>query len=524
MRSYYSHLQSVSSTPLMAMPVFRSSAIFPVFQDAEVSTRVLFLGYWFLKRQVKELALVVSLRARDGTAVWRHSSTFSEAKAYRLEVGEMLREIRHPEEESFEGSLELEFHSVTPLVYPFPAVVVNYYGRHFSTVVHTAQRVYNNYEDMQSNSETQVPEAGFNIYADEEKEPFIALINGPEPCADSTLVAECFNTKGNVLIISVPLGTLKAYETRYVWLDKEKSLRRFLDGGVGTVRAKFDVRWVFPRLLVGNRQKHPPAMVVTHTYYDCTAATASSNYWHSPREGWEWASLMVPLCAGKGERTKIYFYPIYSPCCFTVDLELYTAAGKLLSREKEIARIEIPGSKFQGINLTGYVRKLGGSPRNFLGARLVLRPEAGTVLPTRVKIAIDIGNDTGALPCNICTSFQPCNKAWEHKTTSFKWAPLLADRIDAEAWIMNSSPAVNYVAVAQITLTFYREQDTATITRTHEIPPNGCLVLRPAVDEELTTFFGGQIGWFTVVTSNPYTTTYYFSRPYEGPVGGDHGF
>jgi hypothetical protein len=89
---------------------------------------------------------------------------------------------------------------------------------------------------------------------------------------------------------------------------------------------------------------------------------------------------------------------------------------------------------------------------------------------------------------------------------------------------MNSSPAKAYAHSAEIVVTFYRESDTATLQRHYTLPPHGCCVLRPSADSELKQFLDEQIGWFTAVTSNPYTTVYYFDRPEHGSVGGDHGF
>jgi hypothetical protein len=57
MRSYYSHLESTGTGAFMQRPILRASAIFPVFHDAAVQTRLLFLGYWFLKRHVWKLPI-----------------------------------------------------------------------------------------------------------------------------------------------------------------------------------------------------------------------------------------------------------------------------------------------------------------------------------------------------------------------------------------------------------------------------------------------------------------------------------
>lgn len=524
MRSYYAHLLNTVPSPKISKPVLRASSLFPVFQLEGIKTRILFMGYWFIKRNIQELTQVTTLRKKNGDLVSRSVSSLTEAKAYRIELSDLMKKGELDPNSHFEGSIEVEFFSLQNLFFPFPALTVNYYGKDFSTVVHTAQRVYNNYEDMIANSETKVPEAGFNVYANDQVEPFIILINGPEKCPQSRLHVECFNKKGSVLKETLALGDLEPYSMHTVYLAQELPLERFLENQVGTMRIAFDVRWVFPRLLVGNRQKSPPSFTITHTYYDCTRASASSDYWYAANEEWYGSSLMVPLCSQNSAQTKIYFYPIYSPSSFTIDLEIYNNDGICLGKIPHALHILSPATEFEIIDAAALAKSLGVHEAFPLSARLIARPDPGTNLPARIKLALDIGSSSTNLPCNICTNLQPFNPSWEGKTHSFKWSPVLADQDNPEVWIMNSSPAVHNQLSAKCDLRFFRESDTATLERSCTIPPHGCVVISTNNDLELKTFLQGKIGWIVVVSTNPYTTTYYYSRPSAGIVGGDHGF
>lgn len=89
---------------------------------------------------------------------------------------------------------------------------------------------------------------------------------------------------------------------------------------------------------------------------------------------------------------------------------------------------------------------------------------------------------------------------------------------------MNSAPNVDYKKNDEAVITFYRENDTQSITRKLSIPPHGFIVISPNSDDELRQFFEGHIGWFTLNTTNPYTTTFYLAENPSGVVGGDHGF
>jgi hypothetical protein len=233
---------------------------------------------------------------------------------------------------------------------------------------------------------------------------------------------------------------------------------------------------------------------------------------------------MIPLTAAEKEFTNIYFYPIYSPSAFTVDLEVYDASGALLGRVDHIVKVVSPKDELIPIRLKEVCQQLGIPLQPHLAVRVIAHPCEGSRLPARVKLGLDVGASPAAMPCNICTNLQPFNPALEAKAKSFKWAPLLTDHPHASAWIMNSTPHVNYTNKAIVEVTFFRESDDKTLIRKLEIPPHGFVVIDPDEDQELHHFLQGSIGWFTATSSNPYTTTYYFSTAPHGIVGGDHGF
>lgn len=517
MRSYWSHLQSLvpeKNKDLVPKPIFRTSAIFPVFKLPGISSRILYMGYWILKRNIKEIGEVLTLRTLEGKELYRTTQQITSPKCYRVEVDEILKQIGHSGD--FTGTLEVEFYASTPLVFPFPAVVINYYGPNFSSVVHTAQRVYNDFDDLRKNSESAVPESGFNIYADEDHEPFISLINGCEPTEECTVQMQFFNLNKETLSRTLHLGTLAPYEARIIYPGREVDLRAFLHGKVGAGKIEFHLNWVFPRLVVGNLQKSKKAMVITHTYYDLSRAMKESDYWRPTEAKWHPASLMVPVM--EEGFTNIYFYPIYSRSELSISIEFYDRQGNCLGRAKDV--LSISHQEFKCIRLKELASQIGvQSP---VSARVIC--DSADRIPARIKIALDIGMANQMLPCNICTNLHPFNPPMETKPKTFRWLPLLADQPRCSAWIVNSSPAVDFKHEAQVELTFFREADDQTIVRRTTIPPHGSLVIRPEEDPEAAAFLNNTIGWITATCTNPYTTSYYFAVNPSGIVGGDHGF
>ena len=527
MRSYYAHLTTTSTAPEGAIaprPIFRSSAIFPVLQQKGITSRVLFMGYWILKRHIREISAVVTLRNNEGVLLARRNLLIQEAKTFRVELAAELERAGLGKDSIFSGSMEVEFFSTQNLFFPFPAVVVNYYGPNFSTVVHTAQRIYNDFEDMAKNSQTQVPESGFNLYADEEREPFIGLINGSSPVQNSIMTLELVNSRNQTLSCNITLGDLSPYQTSWIYPGRHCYLKTFFEGKPGAAKIHFEVDWIFPRLVVGNFHPKIPALSITHTYYDCSEATSDSNYWKKEEEGWHAASLTVPGEISKNHFTNIYFYPLYSPSNFAIDIEIYSTKGILIGTKKNAASIHAPNFELHCLPLKTFCEELRISDKEDYALRLIARALNGSKIPARIKIGLDIGFQDSRVPCNICTNLQPFNPSLENKPTSFRWAPVLADQPKATIWLMNSSPATDYKRQADLELTFYRESDAETLKRTVSLPPHGFMVITTAQDEELTRFFQNQVGWMTLTTTNPYTTTYYFAENPSGVIGGDHGF
>src|SRR6185437_7896752 len=135
MRSFYEHLQmevSEAKKKIIPRPTLRASAIFPVINRPGISSRILFMGYWILKRHIKQISALVTLRSEKGEMLHRKNFVIEEAKTFRVELNDLLQEIGIERDTPFTGTLEVEFFSVANLYFPYPAVVINYYGPNFS--------------------------------------------------------------------------------------------------------------------------------------------------------------------------------------------------------------------------------------------------------------------------------------------------------------------------------------------------------------------------------------------------------
>ena len=149
MKSLYQHLCSArefgETIDLTKKPILRSSAIFPVVKNNSYTTNILFLGYWLLKRKIQEVNLLITLRDYEGTILRRNSWIVNSPRTYTIELDHLLENTQYAEKSEFLGSIEVEIFSTSDMVFPYPALVLNYYNNEFNTCAHTLGRIYNDY-------------------------------------------------------------------------------------------------------------------------------------------------------------------------------------------------------------------------------------------------------------------------------------------------------------------------------------------------------------------------------------------
>ncbi|MCH9634432.1 MAG: hypothetical protein S4CHLAM7_11830 [Chlamydiae bacterium] len=512
MKSYEEHLKSLLN-PSPSSSCNRASAIFPIFFDCNRSMKLLFFNYWKVKRGIDHILCRLYIRDLHGNKILNKCFYVEEVRAYSINLSELIGK-RYP----FGGSLEIEFASPENLVFPYPAVVVQYIGNHFSTFVHSAQRSYNDEEDFSINQRPLAIESGFNIYADEETDPFITYINGSKEDYKQAVQLAAYNSDQKVIGSSLELDC-QPNQTEYISLAYWKELKSHLNGKAGCMKISLPHSKTFPRLLVGNRNHTTGSMSVTHTYYDLTKKVEPSDYWMTPDDSWQPAALMLPLMSPASYITRAYFYPIYSPSQFSIDLEIYNLDGSFIKKAESVLQFT-KNASFTWLDLSKYTEGLDASKHYTF--KMIATSKASKFIPSRLKVSLDIGLKTGGLPCNICTNFYPANPSLETKKTAFRWAPMMPASLSGSIWCHNDAPKKDYQKTALIKATFYRQRDEKTLQREIKIPPRGTYVIESK--DELSHFLDQETGWCTLESDNSFITTYYFTQHSSGMIGGDHGF
>lgn len=525
MRSYYSHLQAVQSVgetiDLKRKPVFRSSAIFPVLHTDQYSTKVIFMGYWLLKRHIREIGLLYTLRSQAGEIIGRKFLTVNSAKAFSIHLNEFSEQIG----ESFTGSLELEIFSTQDLIFPYPAFVLVYYSDTFSTAVHTVGRIYNDIEDLHQNEAYQARESGFDIYGTETLSPFVGFTNGPIPNEQPTLNYEVLNQQGETFQGTFTLPPLAAFETHFLHLKDHLPLHDWLGDAVGTIKLGHNFEGFFPRFTVGNFDTRTHSISITHSYYDCSPFNDAHSYWNRLDNAFHDASATIPLYITDGQYTRLMVYPTFSPSDFQLSFDFFDADGNLLKSAPNYQRIRSEDNRCQQFDLGAIVEALGLDPATPKLVNVHGNWDDKSRIPTRLKFALNVGygDRLAELPSNVCFSPPLGNPNTLKKSGTFRWAPFV-NIGESEIAFTNGAPLREYDRSATVNLSFHREADDQVLTRTLLIPANGQRRLTLADDHELRDFFGGSAGWVAAQADNPYVNGFYFDFHPNGAVAADHVF
>ncbi len=525
MRSLYSHLQAVKSVGeevlLTQKPIFRSSAIFPVLHNKDYSSKIIFMGYWLLKRKIKEIGLLYTLRAATGQILARKYLLVNSAKAFSIQLNEFTDVIGA----DFIGSLELEIFSTQDLVYPYSAFVLVYYGDEFSTAVHSIGRIYNDIEDLTLNQEYKVRESGFDIYGSATLSPFVAFTNGALPNSNPTFTYIIDNAQQQSFKGQFSIVPLQPYQTVFLKLKDHINLVEMLGNEAGSIKLGHNLEGIFPRFAVGNFETENKTISITHTYYDCSELNDEKSFWNRKDELFNDSSVAIPLYITNNYYTRIAIYPIFSPSDFQLSLAFYDAEGVLIKLLNNYVLIKSSDNKYEQIDFGKIAIDENIDVAKAKAVNLICNWENKQRIPTRVKFGLNVGINNSAvmLPSNICFAPQLGNPNVLKKTSTFRWAPFV-NVGNSEIVLTNSASLKHYAQSANVTLNFHCEDNDAVLTRVISLPPNGTKTISVTEDTELATFFNNKSGWLTAQADTLFLNGYYFDFFNNGAVAADHVF
>ena len=514
MKSYKAHLRSTSFLN-PEVNVFRSSAIFPVFLNKNLNCKINFLSYWMIKKKISEISFVYSIRNKNGQLILKDRSLITTTKNYEISLKDILGE------KNFIGSIEIEFFSSKNLVFPFPAVIINYLGKESSSFVHSCGRIYNNYEDRIENNKMLVPESGFDIFPDKIFKPFFSFVNGAEFIRNEKIALHLINCDGEKLIKKIDLKNVKEYETRFIFFLNLKE-KAFFKEQRGTVRIFHNFKSFYPRFLSGNFTKDEKKVSITHSYYDLSLNKNKDEKWFNPNKSiFHNPVILFPYVIKKNLLNELSIYPNFSKLSkIIINAELIDKEGNIID-QKKILKISKNFKCLLSLNFNKIFDSTKIENNNSYFVRLFMNNDKG--LPSRFKVGYNLSINRSKPSTNICFNAILPNKSILKKKSTFKWCAI----INTETSLICLSN-INYLKrrkiLADVKMTIWSDLEKKKIIRNIKIPNNGNLFLTFKKDKLIKKLLKNQTGWATFESDSPFLNGFYFDIKENKSIAGDHLF
>ena len=521
MKSFNDHLKSTRSfgenIPLNYKPTMRSSAIFPIRHiPNKFETIITFLGYWLLKRKIKSVTAVITLRDRDGTKVEMKSFLINEIRSYVFKSSDFLKEKKI---KSFIGSFEIEIFSSIDMVFPYPAITLAYQSSLGKTFVHTAGRIYNNLDDLNDNEFQLVPETGFDIFLADKYSAFFSFVNGPVPIKNKYFIIQIIDINGNKKKFLRKIKYLKPYGVFWNTIFKNRNEKKSFSGEKVTAKIIHKFKGFFPRFIAGNIYKNNKAISLTHTYYDTSKDTDPSSIYKNPNIKSYYDSVITVPIDEKFDLIEIAIYPNMKKIRSKLHFEFYDCFGNLKYKFKNKILISNNNS-LRYIDLIELLKKNNVELSQGI-CKIIL--DGNGYVPTRMKFGLNFKKEKKGtnLPSNICFNASVPNKKIIFKPSSFRWCTIFS--VDYQnIYIFNSSFIKNYSQSTFIKARVMRQSDNNFISFSFKIQPNGMVDIIKNYKKKIKKFLKNEIGWITFVCDKPFTNGFYVTDYDKGVIGADH--
>ena len=526
MKTYKDHLTSTSSflKKDFRKPIYRSSAIFPFMLNKKLNVKIHFLGYWLIKRNIKKVKILFTIRNKNGKIFKRFKKNINQVKSYTVNL---KKEVNFDKFQNlFVGSIELEVISKYDMVFPYPAFVVNFDGENNSSAVHSCGRIYNDIDDEKSNNKFKVPETGFDVLSSKKLDPFFSFVNGNKELKNFDILLKFVNSYGQERKKILKFKKLRAYETCFNFFLNEED-RAFFRNKKGTVKIHHNFKSFFPRFLAGTFDKERYDSSITHTYYDLSSKNDKSQYWKNPNPRlYDDTCVAVPLLIRQNMKTELAVYPNFSKNIFDLNLLVFDQNGRTVGRVKKFLKIDKKFNHPKFLNINGIIKtnKIFLKKNNNYFCKIYTTYKDKIL--TRLKFGLNIGKleeANNSFESNICFNAQVPVNNFERKKSSFKWG-LLLNKNDSQILISNLSYLKSKHKKANLTLKFWNNYNNKFISKRVIIPKNGNYFFSLNKQNRIKNFLKKKTGWMTIQSDNPFINGWYLDVSKNGSVGGDHLF
>lgn len=493
----------------------RSSAAFPMLhKPGKVTSVYTFMGYWLRKRNIPLVSVLVTLRTTEGEKISVRSIEVNSMKSYVISSYDILESSVS----DFVGSIEIEVFSAVDMVFPYPAITWGLKSDAGLTFVHTCGRIYNDFDDMNANTEKQVPETGFDLYMGDSYLSFFSFINGPIAIKDKEIELEYIDTSGSKVIEKKKIDDVKPYGLGWVELNSENKIET--DSiSKRCVKIRHNFEGFFPRFVAGNIFKNYEAVSLTHSYYDTSVDLSQDAVWkNSAPEEFLDGVVAIPFDTEFSE-IELAIYPNFAYAPVDLTFELYSPNGELIDTSKKSIKIANGNDQLMYIKFiemfSAYKEITNGM------VRVVFDGDGST--PARMKFGLNFSHihKKTNLPSNICFNANVPNKKLLKKPSTFHWCSLF-DVENQKIFLHNTSFVKKGFRNAKVNVEVCRQSDAEKLEWTLNIPYNGTVEVLHPHSEKIKQFLDSELGWVSLDCMSPFIYGYYITDFKKGVVGADH--
>ena len=492
--------------------------------NKKLNVNVHFLGYWLIKRNIKKVKVLFTIRSKNGKIFKKFIRYINQVKSYTINL---KKEVNFNKFQSlFVGSIELEVISKYDMVYPYPAFVINFDGVNNSSAVHTCGRIYNDIDDEYSNNKFKVPETGFDVLPSKNLVPFFSFVNGNRGLKNFNILLKFVNFYGQEKKKILKFKKLAAYETCFnFFLSKED--RNFFQNKKGIVKIHHNFKSFFPRFLAGSFDKEKYDSSITHTYYDLSKKNDKSQYWKNPNPKlYDDTYVAIPLLIKQNMKTELAVYPNFSKNKFDLNLIIFDQNGRMIGKVKKFIKIDkkFNSPKFLNINNIIEMNKIFLKKNKNYFCKIYTTYKDKIL--TRLKFGLNIGKfeeASNSFESNICFNAHVPINNFERKKSSFKWG-LLLNKNNSQILLSNLSYLKSKHKKANLLLKIWNNYNDKFMSKKVIIPKNGNYFFCLNKQIKIKDFLRKNTGWMTIQSDNPFVNGWYLDISKNGSVGGDHLF
>ena len=288
--------------------VHRSSLLVP--EIAGSTTEISFLNHFLIKRRYPHVGCRITGVHSSGARVESKLFQVRDPRVYRFNLSELF--------EYKASSYQIEFFAAENLFIPFPAVMINHYGKGFINTLHAFNRVLNDVFEADELDRQGVSESGIPVRVGQGVDTLVWLMSGMYGCRGSAEL--CLSTGGKSYRASVPVSMSR------FGVEPFSVARTFPEAGdvsLGLLAVlQPDQPMFFGRLLAA-RVIDGVGFTGNHSYYDTKAAVETFDDARPSSQILGYETTLHP---------RVRFYPeLPSGCVLDLDMIPFDRSGAQLA-------------------------------------------------------------------------------------------------------------------------------------------------------------------------------------------------